>query len=705
MSFACLVRIRMGDQVRAHIIVRPEFVIGRSAEADIPYVSSTVSRTHVRVFIHKDSVTVTDLNSNNGTFLDGIQLQPQKPIVVQNMNKIRLGASVDEFTFQVIPIPMELMDSGVQQQTLQKALAGAKGEVEALGRKALEEERRAAQLQIKAEREQTLLNLQNELDSAKRTNEQNCREVLEAVEHRAGEIISKISQDAQAKATERLKVADQEAHLIVTRAEAAAEKIRQDAGQLAKNKVSDAERKCAQVVTEANVQIANELAEQKKLAVDSIRAKTLEEQESIIKEYRSSIEKLHHNEQNLKTQLNDLQGSIGPLKSTRMGLEKEIEALQARSLEEGHLLNQIQDDLQGAQEMIVQAEKAQAALQEIQERADQARLLFEKYQSDYEQGRREIEDKLMSLKEARVLEYRDFKKRQDDELMRLKLDSLAKLKATIQDEEARYRQTLNLKAMDITRTIEAKLIPQLESHFKGKNVQVSLGGVLDVIQSAVNSVILKEKPAIKAVTEHLGLDPVKMEQLRQRNKKYAAGLVAAGIIALIAFGEPAFKYLKERRNTYTEQVISQRNAESIYTPLQNDDWKETYTGNILYLKNYYESKSDSIYEEQWALRLNNLELLRSLNLAEDDMIKFMGKEGALVKQLWDLRQNLDAKYLDEGLEKMSGVEIQTITEMKDILKTDENFESIKAIEKDFTRQFIKKKFGKTAVRLPTESRN
>src|SRR5688572_1884920 len=136
-SVACLVKIKSDDNTRAHIIVRPQFVIGRSAEADLAYVSSTVSRKHIRVELNRDSVTVTDLRSNNGTFIDGVLLQPEKPIIVQGNNVIRLGSSRDEFTFQIIPIPLEMMTSEDQKKTLLKNMAEVKIEAEKIGRKAL----------------------------------------------------------------------------------------------------------------------------------------------------------------------------------------------------------------------------------------------------------------------------------------------------------------------------------------------------------------------------------------------------------------------------------------------------------------------------------------------------------------------------------------------------------------------------------------
>src|SRR5688572_30601012 len=96
---ACLVRIRNGIHVRAHIVMGPEFVIGRALEAQISIVSNTISRQHVKVQIDKANVKITDLKTHNGTFVDDIKIEPGRPIAVQPVNRVRLGESEEELSF------------------------------------------------------------------------------------------------------------------------------------------------------------------------------------------------------------------------------------------------------------------------------------------------------------------------------------------------------------------------------------------------------------------------------------------------------------------------------------------------------------------------------------------------------------------------------------------------------------------------------
>lgn len=775
-SVACLVRIKNGDHVRAHIIMRPQFIIGRSKEADVPYVSSTASRQHLRVDLNKDSVTVTDLKSNNGTFLDGVQLQPNKSIIVQGNNIVRIGSGKEEFTFQIIPVPMEMMNNDMQKETLLRNMTTVRDEAEKIGRNALVEERKAFQAQLNLEKEQMLLAFEKESDERKKALEHHCRELLDGAKKKADEMISKakeqsdsyqaqslhsvlekkkdlefkvailqedarklaehtkskaqaeaekiisagkleakkeidsairssesITAEAQVKAAEKAKSADKEVALLLQKAKSEMETMRHNSALEAKIKLEEAQHRADRVLAEAKTVADAEVAEHKKSAVSAIRTATLQEQENIIKEYRSSIEKLHDSKEQLESEFSQLTSDIKGYKSEKVALGKESEILQAAVVEERHLLSQVQDELEKAQKLIARSEEAAVELKKAKEEKEVMKQKYQKYKSDYERGIRNMEDELKAMKEKTLLEFQAFRKNQEEEMAKSRLDSLEKLKTTIQDEELKYRQTLEFRAVEISRSIESRLLPNLEAHLKAKGLSTSLGGVLDHIQIAVNEVVLKEKPSIKAVTEHLGIDPEKVLKAKQRNRKMAYALAATAALAVAAFGEPVYQYLKESRSTYSEYLIAKRSAESIYTPVQNSDWKETYTGNILYLKNYYEAKTDPIYEDQWALKLNNLEFLRSLKLNEDDIIKFIGKEATLVRQLYDLRENIDARYLDEGLGKMNEMEIQTIAEMKEILKGDEHFESIRSLEKDFTQQFLRKKFGKSSIRQPTQS--
>lgn len=55
-------------------------VLGRDALADVQIDDPTVSRRHASITIRDESVTIEDLDSKNGTFLDGVKLSGSAPI-------------------------------------------------------------------------------------------------------------------------------------------------------------------------------------------------------------------------------------------------------------------------------------------------------------------------------------------------------------------------------------------------------------------------------------------------------------------------------------------------------------------------------------------------------------------------------------------------------------------------------------------------
>ncbi len=64
-------------------------VLGRDATADVLIDDSTVSRKHAAIDIRPDAVTIEDLSSKNGTFLDGVRLAA--PAALHDGQTIVLG--------------------------------------------------------------------------------------------------------------------------------------------------------------------------------------------------------------------------------------------------------------------------------------------------------------------------------------------------------------------------------------------------------------------------------------------------------------------------------------------------------------------------------------------------------------------------------------------------------------------------------------
>ena len=59
-----------------------------------------VSRLHVTLRRHEDTITVIDLNSRNATFINGQRLHPQEVRVLRDGDEIRLGKLTMKVAFK-----------------------------------------------------------------------------------------------------------------------------------------------------------------------------------------------------------------------------------------------------------------------------------------------------------------------------------------------------------------------------------------------------------------------------------------------------------------------------------------------------------------------------------------------------------------------------------------------------------------------------
>jgi serine phosphatase RsbU (regulator of sigma subunit) len=75
------------------------FVIGRSAPADVVLPDQRISRNHCRVCLAMDEVIVIDLESSNGTFIDGKRLSGGGPLPVGA--QLQLGSHVLEHEWRI----------------------------------------------------------------------------------------------------------------------------------------------------------------------------------------------------------------------------------------------------------------------------------------------------------------------------------------------------------------------------------------------------------------------------------------------------------------------------------------------------------------------------------------------------------------------------------------------------------------------------
>jgi phage tail-like protein len=92
--------VQRGDTlVQTVALDRPVLTIGRTPENGLALADTLVSRHHAELRLEPQGLTLTDLHSSNGTFVEGIRLPPDQPRLLANGAHFQIGPFL--LTYQV----------------------------------------------------------------------------------------------------------------------------------------------------------------------------------------------------------------------------------------------------------------------------------------------------------------------------------------------------------------------------------------------------------------------------------------------------------------------------------------------------------------------------------------------------------------------------------------------------------------------------
>jgi serine phosphatase RsbU (regulator of sigma subunit) len=115
--FVLTVRVP-GEPVRVMPIDRPVMTLGRSSTNDLPIPDRTLSRSHARITVSGESAVLQDLDSRNGTMLNGVRIA--EPVSLHPGDRIFLGeTSID---FHVETTARVVLDAPERESPLEKTL-------------------------------------------------------------------------------------------------------------------------------------------------------------------------------------------------------------------------------------------------------------------------------------------------------------------------------------------------------------------------------------------------------------------------------------------------------------------------------------------------------------------------------------------------------------------------------------------------------
>jgi len=114
----CLELVDCADGGRRHVVGPLGLKIGRTSPADIVFPDSEVSRSHCVVTLDGEEITVSDLGSTNGTYVDGIRIAETVPLPVGSILQVGNNCLRHEFRTRT-----EILETDDLDRELQRASA------------------------------------------------------------------------------------------------------------------------------------------------------------------------------------------------------------------------------------------------------------------------------------------------------------------------------------------------------------------------------------------------------------------------------------------------------------------------------------------------------------------------------------------------------------------------------------------------------
>ena len=91
MDYGKLIYQQRDTPPKQHTLRLGSTTLGRDAGNDLVLDADGISRYHARIICTPTDCTITDLESTNGTLVNGVPAQPDEPMQLMNGNIIQLG--------------------------------------------------------------------------------------------------------------------------------------------------------------------------------------------------------------------------------------------------------------------------------------------------------------------------------------------------------------------------------------------------------------------------------------------------------------------------------------------------------------------------------------------------------------------------------------------------------------------------------------
>jgi len=623
-NFICRVKIISDEGSITKYTETTPFILGRSPECDIVCAGRGVSRQHIKIFIKDKNILLEDLNSSNGTLINGKKIPPGTPYPYHSGDPVTFGKSDYEITF-------DLMQSNLLSPNEEATLI-----IEGAKSKAQEIEK-DAQRQIQ------------------RMLEQN-KEAMLAEKSRLKLQEDAILSDSRRRADQEIKKAEEDAGKIVTEARLNVKNLQEEAAREANKIITDAQAAANEVLKNNEDRVRSEeeslreqLKKETRQALQNVKIEAQEEAEKIIS--RANAQAM-----NYKVEAEEqAEQIIAHAKSKSSDIDRERDRETEQILQEARVaaakiraeaqgaVDAIKEDAQAKGENIVQQGQARANdyLRQAKEQAEAAaKAQEEKFRRIQEEARDEaknIRDKAYGegkLITAKLQEKAEAESRDMIAKAKMSADNL------IKRAENERKSLLKKAEADAQAMIQVYEDQKKSVQLKKENFEEEVGYLekkklqLDGDLLNLNEVILKAEEGNK--------------DLLDQHRKYKSQAENA---------KGAYKKLEQDLNNLTENKSALLEELRVY-----QEEKENLSGDVKKAKTELEL---SLKEKQ-SIEAAKAKVLHEIELGKVDIVKAQREADQIIIKVKADVAKLKSSAENEVREKQKAVEEEILKQKKDV---------------------------------------
>lgn len=701
------------------------FILGRGDTSAIPIVESGISREHLKVKLEDNLIYIQDLNSSNGTYVEGLKITPMEFIPIREAYSIGFGNTQIKIKLKILDVKEEI---NVEIKEIEKYSEHPPIVVDLSAFPKTEED---FKLSFK--------NVGLNLPRYKNANEHS-QEIIKEAEYIKHSII-KSAEVYKSKAINEAKIQSQRATetayteyqklidnlLDETRRELLRlkteteimldekrlqandeiqnlwkehrELIRKDRDKQfdvieKENKIKlelSIEKMKSDMFSERNRLITdaeNEILQKKRAyQVEFENEKT--EHLSRIKLYNDELEKIQFNisesdriykENKINKDNSDIEliKVISLLKQEKENLDfvskqyndtleihKKIESELSRFEE---IKNESQLTQSKAEKNIEELNKTFTTLSEKKEQLDdQIKFLSTALEDSKKKAKEEVEKEYKQLKEIESKKFDDYKSKELKELQK------------IRDE---HSNSIKKFSVDLSQEIATKI--ELLSKKNGDT-----GFEFEKYFELINSVI-QVKSAITTGSESQHTE--QLDDWKKRKRKEDFSLMfrgfAAGFICIF-LGNLVYK--KMNTDPVQEEMAraaierKQQEALNLFVPQKTTQYFDNYVEATIYTENFKETYLDDLNQQEWVNYATKY-FLRQWKVEEERIIKLISNSKALVQTIDEAKNSLKKDRIKTDIEKLKTMEQENIKNQASLLGSNVRYEAYKKLEKEFFNQ-------------------